>query len=90
MTQISPENTEETAIRNLMTPELHESLDNALKTLSEREREIFTSHFLDGTTYFDLSLEYGIPEKRIGRIVQNAKSGLRGVTSLRQYLDMIP
>ncbi len=89
MPKISSENTEASAIRNVMTPKLRENLDWALSTLSERRREIFLAHFLDGATYFDLSQHYGVTEKRIGAIITNTRRRLQGVTSLRQYLDMI-
>ncbi len=90
MAKVSPEDTEAMALRNVMTPKLREDLDRALSTLSERRREIFLAHFLDGATYADLSLHYGVTEKRIGAIINNTRNNLRGVTSLRQYLDMIP
>jgi len=83
------ESAETTAIRDLMTPLLRQDLDHAIEGLSEKERGIFTSHFLDGVPYADLAREWGVKEKRVGRIIANAKNHLQGVTSLRQYLDMI-
>lgn len=88
MPKVAPENTEQIAIRDLMTPVLQETLDKALNTLTERQRSLFTAHFLDGKTYFDLSLKYGIPEKSVGRIVNRARRGLKKVTSLREFLDI--
>ena len=72
-----------------MTPKLREDLDRALGTLSERRRNLFLAHFIDGVPYYDLSLQYGVPEKRIQAIAILARNQLRRVTSLRQYIDMI-
>jgi len=90
MAKISPENTEEAALRHIMTPLLRADLDRALESLSERRREIFLAHFLDGVTYFDLSIQYAVPEKRISAIIRITRSQLQNVTSLRKYLDMLP
>lgn len=89
MAKVSPEDTEATALRNVITPKLHDDLDRALGTLPERRRDIFLAHFLDGVPYSDLSLQYGVTEKRIGAIVSSTRRRLQDVTSLRQYLDMI-
>lgn len=83
------ESAETMAIRNVMTPELRHDLERALATLSERQRDIFLSHFIDGVSYADLAIRWMIDEKRARAIANIAKSHLRSVTSLRQYLDMI-
>lgn len=83
------ESAESIAVREMMTPVLHEALEKAIEGLSSRQRTIFTAHFLDGAPYAQLANEFGITEKNVGNIINNAKSRLRSVTSLRQYLDMI-
>ncbi len=83
------ESAETIALRNLMTPELRHDLERALAMLSERQRDIFYSHFIDEVSYADLGVRWGIDKKRARAIANIAKSHLRSVTSLRQYLDMI-
>ena len=89
MPRISPENTEREALDRVMTPALRADLDRALDSLSERRRDIFVSHFVDHVPYRELSIHYGITEKRAEQIARSAQTQLKSVTSLRQYLDMI-
>jgi RNA polymerase sigma factor (sigma-70 family) len=88
MVKVAPENIEQIAMKDLLTPELRVTLDEALGTLSEKQRDIFTSHFLDSQTYFDLSLRYQIPEKRVGVIIDTARRKLSKNSALKEFLDI--
>jgi len=88
MPKVAPENTEQMAMKDLLTPELQATLDEALGTLSEKQRDIFTSHFLDNQTYFDLSLRYQIPEKRVGAIIGTARRKLSKNPALKEFLNI--
>ena len=88
MPKVAPENTEQMAMKDLLTPELRVTLDEALGTLSEKQRDIFTSHFLDSQTYFDLGLRWQITEKRVGAIIGTARKKLSRNPALKEFLDI--
>ena len=88
MVKVAPENTEQMAMKDLLMPVLQVTLDEALETLPVRQKDIFTSHFLDGQTYFDLSLRYQISEKRVGAIIRTTRRKLSKNPALKEFLDI--
>ncbi|MGN0160653.1 MAG: RNA polymerase sporulation sigma factor SigG [Lachnospiraceae bacterium] len=75
MDQVSDtKNTEENWVQDLV-------LNNALKRLSERERQIIHMRFFDGKTQMEVADEIGISQAQVSRLEKNA------LTSMRHYLE---
>ena len=75
MDQISDEkNTEEKWIENIQ-------MEESIKKLSQKEREILTLRYYKGKTQTEISEEIGISQAQVSRLEKNAKNYLRKAMS---------
>ncbi len=56
-------------------------LDEAIKSLEEREREILMLRFYEGKTQMEVSEEIGISQAQVSRLEKNAKASLKTLIS---------
>jgi RNA polymerase sporulation-specific sigma factor len=54
-----------------------ENLNDAIKALNEREREILVMRYFHGKTQIEVSEEVGISQAQVSRLEKNALSGIR-------------
>ena len=66
--------------------ELQVSIQNAIKKLPERERQIVESRFFKGKRLIDLAEEYKISPSRISRIVQSGLDKIKAELIRKRYI----
>lgn len=66
--------------------ELQASIQNAIKKLPERERQIIESRFFKGKRLIDLAEEYKISPSRISRIVQSGLDKIKIELTRKKYI----
>lgn len=71
--------------------ELAEAVDDAMETLTEREREIINAHFFSTKTLDDIAADHGVTRERVRQVEAKALRKLRHPSrgeKLRSFLDV--